>query len=309
MTRVSVVVPVYGDGAALDELVGRIAATLDAQGLAPWDVILVDDGSPGPCWQRIVELTKQRGNVRGIEMQRNFGQHNALLAGILASRGETVVTIDDDLQHPPEEIPRLLKALQPGVDLVYGLPAAVRHGPWRNLTSAVGKLVLASVMGARIAPLISAFRAFRGSLRGVLAGYRSPYVNLDVILNWGTSGVLGVSVRHDSRKSGRSQYTVRRLVLHWVNMVTGFSVWPLRVASLTGFVFLCFGFAVLVVVIVRYLGGGSVPGFPFLACIVTLFAGAQLFALGIIGEYMARLYFRSLDRLPFLIKSKINVEE
>jgi glycosyltransferase involved in cell wall biosynthesis len=242
-------------------------------------------------------------------MQRNFGQHNALLAGILASRGEVVITMDDDLQHPPEEIPRLLEALQPGVDLVYGVPTAAQHRPWRNMTSAVGKLALASVMGAHVAPLISAYRAFRGSLRTAFANYRSPYVNIDVILSWGTSAVVGIPVRHEARQSGRSQYTLRRLLFHWWNMVTGFSVWPLRVASLTGFVFLCFGFAVLVVVIVRYLGGGSVPGFPFLACIVTLFAGAQLFALGIIGEYMARLYFRSLDRLPFLIKSKINVED
>ncbi len=309
MAKLSIVVPVYGEGEALGELIARTAKVLEAREIADWEIILVNDGSPGRCWEHIVSLSRQRDNVRGINLQRNFGQHNALLAGISASSGQIVITIDDDLQHPPEEIPKLLEALRPGVDLVYGVPAAARHSRWRNVTSLFGKTVLASVMGARVAETISAFRAFRGSLRGVLADYRSPYVSIDVILNWGTSGVVGTPVRHDPRRTGRSQYTFLRLLRHWINMVTGFSVWPLRVASLMGFSFLCFGFAVLLFVLVRYFReGGSVPGFPFLACIVTLFAGAQLFALGVIGEYLARLYFRSLDRPPFVIKDTVNLE-
>lgn len=305
---VSVVVPVYGDGSALADLLTRTDAALRAVP-EDWELVFVNDGSVGPAWDRIRELAASSPRVRGIDLVRNFGQHNALLAGIRASRGEIVVTMDDDLQHPPEEMPLLIREVRGGADLVYGTPREGAHKAWRNATSVAGKAILSTVFGASMARQISAFRAFRGSLRRHFEEFRSPYVSIDVLLSWGAVRVRSVSVRHEPRLIGRSQYTFTKLMRHWLDMVVGFSTWPLRFASLLGFLFLIFGGVVLIWVLGRYLvTGGSVPGFPFLACIVTIFSGVQLFTLGVIGEYLARMYVRGLDRPPYVIESRVNFE-
>lgn len=304
---VSVVIPVFGGGECLEELVAGVEGALSAA-TADLEVILVNDGSPGPAWERICSLAERTPHVRGIDLVRNFGQHNALLAGIRASKGEVVVTMDDDLQHPPAEIPALLEALDKGADLVYGTPRDDRHTVWRSATSVSGKLLLSTIFGASVARQISAFRAFRGVLRRLFEDFRSPDVSLDVLLSWGAVRIGSVPVRHDARHAGRSQYTLKKLVRHWINMVFGFTTWPLRVASITGFAFLLFGGGVLVWVLGRYLVlGGSVPGFPFLACLVTIFSGVQLFSLGVIGEYMARLYLRGLDRPAYVVRTTVNL--
>jgi hypothetical protein len=239
------------------------------------------------------ELAGRYSWIRPINLMRNYGQHNALLCGIRAAGYEVIVTMDDDLQHPPEEIPKLLEELAGGYDVVYGTPAQEQHGLGRDFASWVTKLALQNVMGAEVARKVSAFRVFRAEVARAFAHYRGAFVSIDVLLTWGTNRFSTRAVRHDARKEGASGYTFRKLVTHAVNMMTGFSTVPLQFASLVGFLFTLFGIAVLVYVLGRYLVyGGSVPGFPFLASIIALFSGAQLFALGIMGEYLARMHFR-----------------
>jgi undecaprenyl-phosphate 4-deoxy-4-formamido-L-arabinose transferase len=212
--------------------------------------------------------------------------------------------MDDDLQHPPEEIPKLLDKLSEGYDMVYGTPQHERHGLWRDLASQVTKLALQSSMGVETARNVSAFRAFRTLLRDAFANYQSPFVSIDVLLTWTTRRFASVVVRHDPRKSGVSNYTFRKLLVHALNMMTGFSVLPLQLASLIGFAFTLLGLVMLVYVIGRYIAqGGSVPGFPFLASAIAIFSGAQMFALGIIGEYLARMHFRTMERPTYAVRS------
>ncbi|NDJ62461.1 MAG: glycosyltransferase family 2 protein [Chloroflexi bacterium] len=302
MHSISVVVPVYNSAASLPELVTALADTLPA--LTPtYELILVDDGSPDASWQVIRELSAARPWVRGIALMRNYGQHNALLCGIRAAHHALIVTMDDDLQHPPEALPGLLAKLAEGYDVVYGTPQAERHGLWRDLASQITKLALQSSMGVENARKVSAFRVFRTQLRDAFATYQSPYVAIDVLLTWATTRFTAVTVAHAPRKYGSSNYTFRKLVTHALNMITGFSILPLQIASLVGFTFTLFGLIVLVYVIGRYLiEGGSVPGFPFLASVIAIFSGAQLFALGIIGEYLARIHFRSMDRPVYTVR-------
>jgi undecaprenyl-phosphate 4-deoxy-4-formamido-L-arabinose transferase len=158
-------------------------------------------------------------------------------------------------------------------------------------------------MGAETARKVSAFRAFRTELRHAFENYRSPSVNLDVLLTWATSRFTSETVTHAPRHKGDSGYTLRKLISHALNMMTGFSALPLQMASIVGFSFAFFGFGILAYVVGRYLiQGGSVPGFPFLASIIAIFSGAQLFALGIVGEYLARMHFRSMGRPPYSIR-------
>jgi len=305
MPSLSIVIPVYRSEGTLRELHRRLVAALEAEGIE-FEVLFVEDCGGDHSWEVIQELAATDSRVRGLRMSRNYGQHNALLCGIRAACNQIVVTLDDDLQNPPEEIPRLLAKLAEGYDMVYGTPERERHGLLRDLASRVTKYALQGAMGAETARKVSAFRAFRTELRQAFSDYRSPSVNLDVLLTWGTTRFASVAVRHDAREIGASGYTVRKLITHAVNMMTGFSTLPLQLASFMGFILSVFGFLVLAYVLVRYLvGDSSVPGFPFLASIIAIFSGAQLFALGIIGEYLARMHFRSMDQPPYLVREEI----
>lgn len=299
----SVVIPVYRSAPILPDLAKRLEIVL-SNIADDYEVVFVDDSSPDDSWNVVGQLAQQYSWVRAIRLMRNYGQHNALLCGIRASRCGIIVTMDDDLQHPPEEIPKLLTVLEAGYDVVYGTPQQERHGLGRDLASVITKLTLQNVMGAEIAGQVSAFRAFRSEVAKAFKHYEGAFVSIDVLLTWGTNRFRAIPVEHEPRKQGTSGYTVRKLVTHAVDMMTGFSTLPLQLASLVGFVFTIFGFFVLVYVLVRYFTyGNPVPGFPFLASVIALFSGAQLFALGIIGEYLARIHFRSMEKPAYVVRT------
>ena len=302
---ISVVIPVYGSESVLPTLIDRLGPVLMACA-GEFEVLLVNDGSRDGSWHVIEQLAARFSWIRGICLMRNYGQHNALLAGIRAARFETIVTMDDDLQHPPEELHKLLERLNDGYDVVYGTPEREQHGWLRDIASVVTKVALKSAMGAETARFVSAWRVFRTNLRDAFANYHSPFVSIDVLLTWGTTRFTFVRVRHDERTVGKSNYTFTKLLRHALNMMTGFSVLPLQLASVVGFGFTLFGFGVLVYVVGKYLlHGTTVAGFPFLASIIALFSGAQLFSLGIIGEYLARIHFRTMDKPSYAIGARV----
>lgn len=304
--RLSVVIPVYGSETILPELARRVESVLVAIA-DDFELILVNDCSPDGSWNVICDLAHQYRWIRAINLMRNYGQHNALLCGIRIARYDVIITMDDDLQHPPEEIPKLLAALANGYDVVYGTPDRERHGLGRDFASWVTKLALQNVMGAEIARKVSAFRAFRREVSRAFLHYSGAFVSIDVLLTWGTNRFCLTTVHHEERKAGVSGYTFRKLITHAMNMMTGFSTAPLQFASVVGFLFTLFGIGVLTYVIGRFLYlGGSVPGFPFLASIIAIFSGAQLFALGIMGEYLARMHFRMMDRPSYVVRDLLN---
>jgi glycosyltransferase involved in cell wall biosynthesis len=305
----SVVVPVYNSENILPLLAERVSRVLLPEG-GGVEMILVNDGSRDGSWAVIRGLVREYPWIRGINLMRNAGQHNALLCGIRAARFDVVVTIDDDLQNPPEEIPSLLGKLDEGFDVVYGTPIAAGHGFLRNTASKLTKITLRHAMGSETARSVSAFRAFHTNLRDAFAHYRGAFVSIDVLLTWGTARFASVRVRNDPRTIGKSNYTVRKLIVHAMNMMTGFSTLPLEVASIMGFVFVLFGFVVLGWVLVRWLILGSVvPGFAFLASTISIFSGAQLFAIGVMGEYLARMHTRLMDRPSYVIREAAGMDE
>ena len=302
--ELSIVVPVYRSAVMLHKLHQRVADAMAALGVS-YELILAEDCGGDNSWDVIQGLAIQHPNVQGLRLARNFGQHNALLAGIRLAKGRWVVTIDDDLQNPPEEIRKLLEKAKEGHDVVYGKPRKQTHGLFRDMASSVTKMVLRGAMGAEVATHVSAFRIFKTSLRDAFENYQGPTVNIDVLLTWGTRSYAAIEVVQDEREAGESGYTLRKLIAHALNMMTGFSVLPLQVASLAGFLFAIFGVGVMAFVVIRYLIDGSpVPGFPFLASIISLFAGIQLFALGIIGEYLARMHMRSMNRPAYVVADR-----
>jgi undecaprenyl-phosphate 4-deoxy-4-formamido-L-arabinose transferase len=302
---VSVVVPVFRSEATLRDLRDRVVAVLE-RAAPDFEIVFVEDCGGDGSWQAIEALAAADARVRGLRLSRNYGQHNALLCGIRAARHEVVVTIDDDLQNPPEEIPKLLAKMAEGYDVVYGAPQREQHGFLRDRASQITKIALQGAMGAQTARHVSAFRAFRTALRNAFDRYQSPFVSIDVLLTWGTTRFAHLKVRHDPRTVGASNYTVRKLITHAMNMMTGFTTIPLQLASLAGFAFSLFGLGILGYVLGNFfLHGQAVPGFAFLASIVAIFSGAQLFALGIIGEYLARMHLRTMDRPPYLVREVV----
>jgi undecaprenyl-phosphate 4-deoxy-4-formamido-L-arabinose transferase len=299
---ISVVTPVYNGEASLPELCRRLTELLPRIS-AQHEVILVNDGSRDRSWEVISELSSRSPTLRGLNLMRNYGQHNALLCGIRAAKYDLIVTMDDDLQHRPEEIPQLLAKLHEGFDVVYATPQSEQNGFWRAIASRITRLALRSAGGVEVARNVSAFRVFRTELRDAFADYQAPFVSIDVLLTWATSRFAAVRVPFKPRQSGSSNYTFAKLVRHAFNMMTGFSTVPLQLASLVGFGCTLFGMGVLIYVVGRYLLEGSIPGFPFLASIIAIFSGAQLFALGVIGEYLARMHFRMMNRPAYVIRN------
>ena len=302
-------VPAYNSELSLAELVRRLEPVLVAAA-TDYELILVDDGSRDGTWPVIESLAGDHHWVKGVHLMRNYGQHNAVLCGVRLARYELIVTLDDDLQHPPEEIPKLLEKLTADKDVVYGTPEQETHGLWRDAASQVTKIALQSAMGAPIARKAGPFRLFRTRIRDAFAAYDGPYVSIDVLLTWGTTRFTAVNVRHERRTLGVSNYTFRKLVVHALNMVTGFSTWPLQVSSLVGFFFTVVGIAALFFVVIRFLiQGGSVPGFSFLATMIAIFSGVQLFSLGIIGEYLARMHARSMQHPTYTVRETTQAAE
>jgi undecaprenyl-phosphate 4-deoxy-4-formamido-L-arabinose transferase len=301
MESVTILIPVYRGEATLRRLHHELSAAMPDMA-SEYEIIFVEDCGGDGSWRVISELAAADPHVRGIRMSRNYGQHNALLAGIRAARHEIILTMDDDLQHPVSEVGVMLEALTDDFDVIYGAPQEDRHGFLRDIASRLTKLALSEAMGASTARHVSAFRVFRTKLRQGFAEYRSPFVSIDVLLTWTTSRFGAINVRHLPRTIGTSGYTLRKLITHAVNLMTGFSTLPLQIASMTGFVLMLLGVLIFIGVLINYMiRGEEAPGFASLSCMIVIFSGAQLFSLGVIGEYLARMHFRSMDRPVYLV--------
>jgi glycosyltransferase involved in cell wall biosynthesis len=296
---VSVVIPVYNSASTLNVLVSQICATLQE---ISFEILLVDDHSNDNSWSIVRKLARENSHVLGIRLATNSGQHAALLAGVRNASSPIIVTADDDLQNPPEEIHKLLDALVPGVDVVYGVSSEVKQNFYRRAGSKLVGKFFASALQFNSAVSMSSFRAFRTSLRKGFDMALGPNVSLDALLTWSTTRFTVVEVKHDERKVGNSNYTFRKLVRFMIDMTTGYSALPLRLASALGFLTIAFGAVLLAYVIGRpILTGERVQGFPMLASTIIIFSGVQIFLLGILGEYIGRMHFRVMNKPTYMV--------
>lgn len=296
---ISVVIPCYMSAGFLEDLVYEVEKEV-SQITDAYEVVLVVDGSPDNTWQVAQSLAGER--VRALKLSRNFGQHNALLAGIREAKHEVIVTMDDDFQHRPSEIGLLVDELSKGFDLVFGVPNRGAHGHVRNRFSKWLKGFLAVFAGVQMARDMGAFRAFRSSLRRGLTQITGPNVALNVALGWTTTNIGRVEINLDARKDGKSGYTTRALVRQAVNLILGYSVLPLRLVAIGGFALALIGAAIFVFEIWANLTGRvTVPGFTTVVATVVMFSGAQLLGIAVVGEYLARMYTQSIGVPSYVI--------
>jgi undecaprenyl-phosphate 4-deoxy-4-formamido-L-arabinose transferase len=305
----SVVVPVYRSAATLPELFDRLLRVLKGTG-GSFEMIFVDDGSPDDSWEVLSRLHRQAPDVVvAVGLMRNFGQHNALMAGFRHARGEVVVTLDDDLQNPPEEIPKLLAALQAGgFDVVYGAYRGKQHSWWRNLASALVTRFFRVALRTRVTP--TSFRAVR---RAVLAGidsYRLNFTVVDGLLAWNTQRIGAAAVEHHARQAGRSGYSLGKLLVQALNVLTNFSLLPLQFVSLLGLVTAVGGLSLAGFYLVRYLSANiSVPGYASTIIAILVLGGVQLLSLGIIGEYIGRILLNINQKPQYLERHVLRSED
>lgn len=300
----SVVIPVYRGAATLPALVERLVPVLEGLG-SSWELVLVDDGSPDDSWKRMLELHRRHPDrVVAVRLMRNFGQHNALMCGLRRARGETVVTMDDDLQHPPEELPKLLAALREReLDLVYGAFEERRHRAWRNLGSSVMTTVFRWLFGVDFG--FTSFRAMRRELVRSVFTYDLNFTFLDGLLAWNTDRIGAVPVRHDTRARGETGYSTAKLLLLSLNMLTNFSLAPLQLVAWLGVLAAGIGLALGSVFLVAALAGQVlVPGYASLIVAVLMLGGIQMLALGIIGEYLGRVHL-NINRKPQFVEREV----
>lgn len=300
--EISVVVPVYGGEKTIGTLVERTAEVMEAEGWTH-EFILVCDSPRDGSWEVARELAETRPEVVSILLRRNFGQHPATLLGIRRAGGATIVTMDEDLQHDPSDLPMLIRASRADDSIAYGVADELKHAWWRNATSRTAKFIVARYLGFH-ANDVSAFRAFPASAREAFEDYRGERVAIDVLLSWAGAPVRSIRCQYQRRDEGESGYTLRKLVGYLMDLALGYSTAPLRLASWLGIVAFFVAFAIAGYVIFNWLiNGSTVPGFAFLGLTIAVFSGVQLLSLGLIGEYLGRLYFNALGKPQYLVGS------
>lgn len=299
----SVVIPVYRSARTLPELLSRLLRVLDATGLR-YEIILVDDGSPDNSWQIMTNLQANHACIVAIQLMRNYGQHNALMCGFRHSRGQYVVTMDDDLQNPPEEIPKLLDAIRAnGLDLVYGCHSAKNHRAWRNLGSWLVNSFYRIAFKSSLT--VTSFRIIRRELLESIFSYSLNFTFVDGLLAWNTQRAGEVIVEHHRRSVGRSGYSLRTAALLAFNLFTNFSLLPLQLVSVSGFLAAGGGFAIGCYYLSQYLFSNiAVPGYASTIIAVLTLGGTQLLALGIMGEYLGRLHL-NVNRKPQYVERRV----
>jgi undecaprenyl-phosphate 4-deoxy-4-formamido-L-arabinose transferase len=293
----SVVIPVYRSALTLEELVRRLIPVLDGTKLQ-YEIVLVEDGSADDSWL-VVQGIRSRfaDRVVAVQLMRNYGQHNALMCGFRHAEGEYIITMDDDLQNPPEEIPKLIEAIiTSDLDLVYGTYGSKKHLPWRNLSSWVVNSFYRRIF--RSAVTVTSFRVMRRCLVKSILPYTLNFTFIDGLLAWNTARIGEVTVEHLPRTRGRSGYSFGKLALLALNLFTNFSLLPLQFVSVTGFVTAALGLLVALVYVTRYLLHEiAVPGYASTIIAILVLGGVQLLSLGIMGEYLGRLHL-NVNRKP-----------
>jgi len=300
----SVVIPVYDEVGSLGDLYDRLNLTLK-ETRQTYEIIFVDDGSRDGSMDVLRALHAQDRAVRVVRFNRNYGQHAAVLAGMARTRGDVVVTLDADLQNPPEEIPRLLAGLGDGVDVVGGWRTQRRDWWPRRAASWAVNRVTSAVVGVRMRDYGCMLRAYRRSVVDQILACQETSQFIPALANTFAASVAEVPVAHDRREHGRSRYGLFRLLRLNFDLLTGFSLLPIQIVSLTGIVVAVLGLGFAVFLALRRLVlGPEVEGVFTLFAILFFFVGLQILALGLIGEYVGRIY-QEVRRRPRYVISEV----
>lgn len=295
---VSFVIPCYRSEQTIGRVVDEIEEAMSAQEKYRHEIILVNDASPDNTFETIKKLCEKKKHICGVNLARNFGQHAALMAGFACVRGDIVVCLDDDGQTPAKEADRLLAKIEAGSDVVYAKYVHKQHSGFRNFGSKINELMTRVMLGKPKELYISSYFAARRFVIEEMLRYQNPYPYVMGLVLRTTKNITNVEVTHREREAGTSGYTFGKLLGLWFNGFTAFSVKPLRIATVVGVASAGMGFIYgIYTIIKKFLNPDVVVGFSALMAAIVFFCGLILLMLGIIGEYLGRIYI-SLNNSP-----------
>lgn len=300
----SVIIPIFNEAASLEDLYDRLTHTLKTIG-RPYEVLFVDDGSRDGSMDLLRLFHERDPKVRVVRFNRNYGQHAAVFAGMQRARGDIIITIDGDLQNPPEEIPVLLGTIDAGHDVVGGWRASRRDPLVRRLLSTVVNRVISATVGIRMRDYGCMLRAYKREVVQQILGCQEISSFIPALANMFAGSVAEVPVKHEPRRHGRSHYSMLRLLRLNFDLLTGFSLLPIQTVSLAGIAIAVLGVGFgLFLGIRRLLVGPEVEGVFTLFAILFFFVGLQILALGLLGEYVARIY-QEVRRRPRYVVAEL----
>lgn len=307
--KVSIVVPVYRSEGILPNLVDTVERILLSDARYDVELILVNDCSPDHSWTTIHRLARDRPWLKGLNLRKNSGQHNAILAGIKRSSGDYIITMDDDLQHDPGDIPALIEALGDDYDVCYATFRSKRHAAWKRLGSAFNDRIANILLGKPKGLYLSPFKAFSRPIAREIADFTGPHVYIDGLILSSTSRITTVQTEHHKRLEGQSGYNLRKSISLWLKMATNFSVTPLRAASILGLTFALIGFLLAIGLVIQKFTLNVMPiGWSSLIVTLLFIGGIQLAALGIIGEYVGRILLHVNGRPQTVVAHTLNFD-
>ncbi len=306
MIDVSVVIPVYGSAPILPRLADCLEQSLNALGRT-YEVVLVYDCSPDDSWQVIAGLCATRPWLKGVRLRKNAGQHNAIMAGLGVAQGRHIVTMDDDLQHSPDDIGRIVQALDDGADVCYVQFKSRRHALWKRAGSRFNDQVASWLLRKPKGLYLSPFRGLIREIRDEMLRYEGPFVYLDGLIVQSTSNITTIEAEHHERGDGKSGYSLSKSITLWMQMATSFSIKPLRLASLMGIMASGGGFiAAAVLVVQKLIWPQTAMGWTSLIVAVLIMGGIQLLALGVVGEYVGRVLLNVSNRPQYVRGTVLN---
>ncbi len=301
---ITIVIPVYRGAKSIGPLVHRLVDIL-GRGPDRLQIVLVNDGSPDNSHEVCLDLHAEFPDiVTYLKLARNFGEHRAVMAGLNHAQGDYVVIMDDDFQNPPEEVARLIDhAVKHNYDIVYTYYQKKHHHWFRNLGSKLNDIVANFMLGKPRGLYLSSFKCLNRFLVKEIIKYSAPYPYIDGLALRATQNIGTIQVRHEPRREGQSNYTFRKLVSLWLSMFVNFSVMPLRVSTIMGLIFSALGFLMSLVVVIEWLvSPDRQPGWPSVIVSVVLFSGVQLIMLGLLGEYLGRLFLTNNQTPQFVVR-------
>lgn len=307
----SIIIPVYRAAGCLPELYDRLTAVLEGI-CAEYEIIMVDDASPDDSWDVMRGLQGRDPRVKIIQQMRNFGQHKAILCGMQYARGEFIVTMDDDLQHPPEEVPKLIEAIRSddNLDVVSGAYEVKQHSWFRNIGSQAVNAVMSYVFNKDSNLKFTSFRIMRRNVVRSILRHRVDCPRISQMLLVTTDRIANVSVIHDPRGHGRSGYTLRRLVADALDNILSNSSLPLQVVSYVGFACSFLSVVLGVYYLHKYLFVGvGIAGWTTIVLLILFFFGLLFFSLGVVGEYLIRILRESKRSPRFVERQRIGFTE
>ena len=310
MKKVSFVIPCYRSALTIGNVVKEIRDTMLKLTKYSYEIILVNDCSPDETFEVIEKLCAENDNICGVNLAKNFGQHAALMAGFHQVKGDILVCLDDDGQTPADEVGKLLEEIETGQDVVYASYEHKKHSPFRNFGSWVNEKMLQFLLGKPKELYVSSYFAARRFIVDEMLRYENAYPYVIGLVLRSTKRISNVSVQHREREIGTSGYTLGKLLGLWFNGFTAFSTKPLRIATISGCVFAIAGFLYALYTIVKKFVNPAVPlGFSSLMSAVLLIGGMLMIMLGLIGEYIGRMYICMNSAPQFVVRELIPAKE